>query len=136
MKRILSIALLLAGLNGSWVNMVAAQPAKSFELMAPRELAIGETIELQIATGPLPSGAKIVVTTEQGEVLGAIVPYALPGQDKGKDKGSTATIAVPQAALVDRRLQVQLQVVEPGKPPRAPDTNEVRRVNLVLSPRP
>ncbi|WP_052833070.1 hypothetical protein [Bradyrhizobium sp. LTSP885] len=132
MKRILSIALLLAGLNGSWVNMVAAQPVKSFELMAPRELAGGETIELQITTGPLPPSARIVVTTAQGEALGAIVPYALPGQDKG----STATIAVPQAALVDRRLRVQLQVVEQGKPPRAPDTDEVRRVNLVLSPKP
>ena len=132
MKRILSIAALLAGLNGGWTNMALAQQAKSFELTASRQPAGGETIELQIATGPLPRGAKIVAMTGQGEVLGAIVPYALPG----RDKGSTATIAVPPRALVDRHLHLQLQLVEPGKPPRAPSADEVRGVNLVLSPKP
>ncbi|MFB9264004.1 hypothetical protein ACFFWD_12590 [Bradyrhizobium erythrophlei] len=132
MKRALLIAALLAALNGQGLSTAAAQETKLIELSAPREPAVGETIELQIATGPLPSGARIVALTEQGDVLGAVVPYAMPG----KDKGSTATIAVPPTALVDRRLRLQLQVVEQGKPPRAPDADEVRRVNLVLSPKP
>ncbi|MBR0795778.1 hypothetical protein JQ615_10290 [Bradyrhizobium jicamae] len=132
MKRILSTALLLAGLNGCWTSMSLAQQAKSFDLSASRQPSNGETIELQIVTGPLPPGAKVVAMTAQGQALGAIVPYALPG----RDKGSTVTIAVPPTALVDQHLHLQLQLVEPGKPPRAPDKDEVRGVNLVLSPGP
>ena len=136
MIRFLSIVVLLAGLNGYGITMAAAQQAKSYDLVAPRQPASGETVELRITTGPLPPGAKIVAMTGQGEVLGAIVPYALPGQGKDKDRGSTATIAVPPTALVDRRLHLQLQLVEPGKPPRAPDAGEVRGVRLVLPPKP
>lgn len=111
--------------------MAAAQQTKLFELSASHQPAADEMIEVQIATGPLPSGTKIVVMTEQGEVLGAIVPFALPGNKKG----STAAIAVPATALVDRRLRLQLQVVEQGRAPRAPTTDEVRRLNLVISSR-
>jgi|GEM_PF-5476529 len=136
MKRIPSIVALLAGLNGGWTNMALAQQAKSFDLTASRQPAGGETIELQIATGPLPPGAKVVAMTAEGEVLGAIVPYALPGKEKAKDKGSTATIAVPRRALVEQHLHLQLQLVERGKPPRAPDQDEVRGVHLVLPPKP
>ena len=130
MKRVLFTAMLLAGLLGCGTNMAAAQQTKMFELSAPRPPARDETIEVQITTGPLPPGAKVVAMTEQGEVLGAIVPFALHA-----DKGSTATIAVPAAALVDRRLRLQLQVVQQGRPPRAPTEDEVRRVNLVISTR-
>jgi hypothetical protein len=131
MKRVLFISMLLAGLLGCWTNMAAAQQTKVFELSASREPAGDETIEVQITTGPLPVGTKVVAMTEQGEVLGAIVPFALPG-DK---KGSTATIAVPPRAFVDRHLRLQLQVVQQGRPPRAPTEDEVRRVNLVISDR-
>ena len=111
--------------------MAAAQQTKLFELSASREPAGDETIEVQIATGPLPAGAKIVVTTEQGEVLGAIVPYGLAGNAKG----STASIPVPPTVLVDRHVRLQLQVVQQGRPPRAPTTDEVRRVSLVIPTR-
>jgi hypothetical protein len=131
MKRVLFISMLLAGLLGCWTNMAAAQQTKTFELSASREPAGDETVEVQITTGPLPAGVKIVAMTEQGKVLGAIVPFALPG-DK---KGSTATIAVPPTAFVDRHLRLQLQVVQQGQPPRAPTEDEVRRVNLVIPPR-
>ena len=70
MKRILSTALLLAGLNGCWTSMALAQQAKSFDLSASRQPSNGETIELQIVTGPLPPGAKVVAH------LGHVVPQA------------------------------------------------------------
>lgn len=95
-----------------------------------RPPASGESLEIQIATGPLPRGARLLVMTEQGETLGAVTPFGVPGTS-----GSTATIPVPPGALVGGRLRLQLQVVEAGAAPRSPHTNEVQRVDLVRVPR-
>jgi hypothetical protein len=126
-----SIALLLAVLSGLWTGSLAAQEKSVIELSAPRALTSNDAVEIQIATGPLPAGARLVVMTEQGEVIGAITPYGIPGTPSG----STATIPVPPTALVDRRLRLQLQVIQPGTPPRAPRTDEVRRIDLIVAPR-
>ena len=126
-----SIALLLAVLNGLWTGPLAAQEKSVIELSAPRALAHNDAVEIQIATGPLPAGARLVVMTEQGEVIGAITPYGIPGTPGT----STATIPVPPTALVDRRLRLQLQVIQPGTAPRAPRTDEVRRIDLIVAPR-
>ena len=126
-----SIALLLAVLNGLWTGPLAAQEKSVIELSAPRALTSSDAVEIQIATGALPAGARLVVMTEQGEVIGAITPYGIPGTPAS----STATIPVPPTALVDRRLRLQLQVVQPGTSPRAPHADEVRRIDLIVAPR-
>lgn len=123
-----SIAVLVAGLVGLWTSILAAQESHVIELAAPRLPGRGEAIQVQIAAGALPPGARLVVMTEGGEVLGALAPF---GPDRG---GSTVTVPIPRTAMVDRRLRLRLQVEEPGAPPRPPRSDEVHRVDLVLVP--
>ncbi len=101
------------------------------ELTLPRSLGRGEAVEIQIATGPLPRGSRLVVMNEQGEILGAVYPFGVPGAGTG----NTATVPVPRAALVDGHLRLRLQVIEPTRSPRAPRAEEVQRLDLVLVPR-
>jgi hypothetical protein len=54
-----------------------------------------------------------------------VAPYA-PGS-----RSTTATVPVPRSAIVDGRLRLRLQVLEPGAPPRAPRPGEVQRLELV-----
>lgn len=130
MRKGLSIAVLAAGLIGLWTSTVAAQESRMIELSAPRSPGRGESIEIQITTGPLPPGARLILMTEQGEVLGAVTPFGLPGSGS-----STATVPVPRTAMVDGRLRLRLQVIEPGASPRAPRAEEVQGADLVLVPR-
>lgn len=99
------------------------------ELAAPRHPGRGESVELQITTGPLPRGARLMLSTEDCESLGAVTPYP-PGR-----QSNTATVPVPQSAIVDGRLRLRLQVLEPGAPARAPRPSEVQRLDLVVAPR-
>jgi hypothetical protein len=89
----------------------------------------GDSVELHITTGPLPRGARLTLSTEGGESLGAVTPYP-PGR-----RSNTATVPVPRSAIVDGRLRLRLQVLEPGAPARAPRSSEMQRVELVVVPR-
>jgi hypothetical protein len=131
MQKGLPIAVLLACLNGLWTSTSWGQESRMIELSAPRPPTPSESVEIQITTGPLPRGARLVVMSEQGDVLGAVTPFGVPGTARG----STATIPVPRTGLVDGRLRLQLQIVETGAAPRSPQTNEIQRVDIVLVPR-
>jgi hypothetical protein len=129
MRLYLLIAALAVGVLGSWMGTLAAEESAMIELAAPRPPGRGESVELQIATGPLPRGARLTLSTEDGESLGAVTPYP-PGR-----QSNTATVPVPQSAIVDGRLRVRLRVLEPGAPARAPRPSEVQRLDLVVAPR-
>ncbi len=129
MRRSLSIAALAVGLLGLATSTLAAEEFSMIELAAPRAAARGESVELQVATGPLPPGARLALSTESGEVLGAVAPYS---PDR---RSTTATVPVPRSAIVDGRLRLRLQVLEPRAPPRAPKPGEVQRLDLVVAPR-
>ena len=73
-------------------------------------------------------GARLTLSTEDGESLGAVTPYP-PGR-----QSNTATVPVPRSAIVDGRLRLRLQVLEPARQ-RAPRPGEVQRVDLVVAPR-
>jgi hypothetical protein len=129
MRQYLSIAALAVGLLGPWTNTLGAEESAILELAAPRPIGRGESVELQITTGPLPRGARLALSTENGEVLGAVAPYP-PGRPS-----NTASVPVPRSAMVDGRLRLRLQVLEPGAPPRPPRPGEVQRLDLVVVPR-
>jgi hypothetical protein len=99
------------------------------ELAVPRPLGRGESVQVQITTGPLPRGARLTLLAENGEILGAVAPY-LPDQ-----RSNTATVPVPRSAIVDGHLRLRLQVLEPDAPPRPPRPGEVQRLDLVVVPR-
>jgi hypothetical protein len=130
MRKELSIAVLLASVVAPFGNALAAQESRIIELSVPRALRSGDAVELQVTTtAPLPPGARVVVETEQGDVIGAVTPFGVPAADGG----STATVPVPRMAIVDGRLRLRLQVVTQGAPPRAPRADEIK-LNLIVSP--
>jgi hypothetical protein len=129
MRQYLSIAALAVGLLASSTSTLIAEESPMLELAAPRPVGRDESVELQITTGPLPRGARLALSTENGEVLGAVAPYT-------PDRPSnTASVPVPRSALVDGHLRLRLQVLEPGAPPRPPRPGEVQSVDLVVVPR-
>jgi hypothetical protein len=129
MRRSLSIAALAVGLLGLATSTLAAEEFSIIELAAPRAAARGESLELQVTTGPLPPGARLALSTDDGETLGAVAPYS------PDPRSTTATVPVPRPAIVDGRLRLRLQVLEPRAPPRAPKPGEVQRLDLVVAPR-
>jgi len=124
MRRYLAIAALAASLL-AFASARAADEAPVIELAAPPATARGQSVELAVTTGALPRGARLALSTENGEILGAVTPYA-PGL-----RSTTATVPVPRSAIVDGRLRLRVQVLEPGAPPRPPRPGEVQRLELV-----
>jgi hypothetical protein len=125
MRRYLAIAALAASLFASTTSARAAEEAAVIELAAPRAAAGSESVELAVTTGALPPGARLALSTENGEILGAVAPYA-PGS-----RSTTATVPVPRSAIVDGRLRLRVEVLEPGAQPRPPRPGEVQRLELM-----
>src|SRR5919204_1861555 len=75
MRQYLSIAALAVGLLGPSTGTLIAEESSMLEIAAPRPVGRDESVELQITTGPLPRGARLALSTENGEVLGAVAPY-------------------------------------------------------------
>ena len=125
MRRSLSIAALVAGLFALATSALVAEESPVIELAAPPAAASSQSLELVVATGALPRGARLALSTESGEILGAVAPYA-PGS-----RSTTATVPVPRSANVDGRLRLRVEVLEPGAAPRPPRPGEVQRLELV-----
>jgi hypothetical protein len=126
MRRSLSIAALVAGLFVLATSALVAEESPVIELAAPPAAAGSQSVELAVTTGALPRGARLALSTESGEILGAVAPYA-PGS-----RSTTATVPVPRSAIVDDRLRLRVEVLEPGAPPRPPRPGEVQRLELVV----
>jgi hypothetical protein len=129
MRQYLTIAALAVGILGPWTITLVAEESPIIELAAPRPAGPGESVQIQITTGPLPRGARLALLTENGEILGAMAPYP-PGR-----LCNMATVPVPRSAIVDGHLRLRLQVLEPDAPPRPPRPGEVQRLDLVVVPR-
>jgi hypothetical protein len=128
MCKSLLILAFIAELIGPSTRAVAAEESRMVELSPPRALHADDSIELQVATGPLPRGSRLVVMTERGEILGVVTPFNV----LGTGSGATATVPVPQTAMTDGRLRLRLQVVEQGAAPRAPRPEEFRLTPVVV----
>src|SRR5262245_54690043 len=83
MSKTLVILGLVASLIGLSMSALAAQESLMVELTAPRALRAGDSIEVQIATGPLPRGSRLVVMTDQGQTIGVVTPFNVPGSGNG-----------------------------------------------------
>lgn len=101
-------------------------------LALPRTRAADEQVAVRITVGELAKGARIVVKTGDGEVVGAVAPFGvLPGR-----KAGTFLVPVPLAAVKDDKVILHLEVEESpqaGKK-RAPTSTEVEAANLELMP--
>jgi hypothetical protein len=125
MRRSLAIVALAVSLLGLVAGALVAEEFSTIELAVPPAAARAQSVELAVTTGSLPRGARLALSTEDGEIFGAVAPYA-PGS-----RSTTATVPVPRSAIIDGRLRLRLQVLEPGAPPRAPRPGEVQRLELV-----
>lgn len=104
-----------------------AQQGSMIELVAPRSPGRDDAVEIQITTGQLPRGGRLIVSTERGEVLGAVQPFGAPQ--------GTATVPIPNSAVAGRTVRLRLEVVAPGAAPRAPTPDEVKRLEVLVIPR-
>lgn len=127
MKQSFSPAVLVAEVLGVATSACAAEQSRAIEFPAP-VVKGGDSIKLKVTTGSLAQGARLVVMTENGELLGAAAPYV------GRGKSITSILAIPLSVLAEGRLRLRLQVVEPGAPGRAPQAEEVERVDLIVTP--
>ena len=127
MLKLLSAAVFVLGFTAIGAAMSMAQDSLVVELVAPRALRSGDSLEIQMTTAPLPQGARLLVKSERGEILGVITPFGAPGSD------NTATIPVPRSALIGGNLRLHLQIVRPGAPPRPPSADQVRVKLLITS---
>jgi hypothetical protein len=110
----------------------AATPpnAQRIVLDLPRAPAAEEAVWLNVRVGALARGARILVMSDDGTLLGAISPFAVvPGQEAG-----TYTIPLPESAVREGRVAVRLVVEGPRKATRPPMESEVENVGLVYVP--
>jgi hypothetical protein len=120
-----------AGLVGLAPGFAVVEEASVIELAVPRSVAAGETVQLIVRAGRLPKGARLQVTSEEGETLGALAPF---GPQLGG--GSSAAIPVQRSHIMNDRVRLRLVILEPNAPPRAPRAGEIESLRLIVLPRP
>ena len=104
--------------------------AQRIVLDLPRAPVAEEAVWLNVRVGALARGARILVLSDDGTLLGAISPFAVvPGQEAG-----SYTIPLPESAVREGRVTVRLVVEGPRKATRPPMEGEVENVGLVYVP--
>lgn len=118
------------------VSGMAASEGKPFAengkvtLSVPHNVSAGDSVSVRVTVGTLPKGARIVVRSGTGEVLGSIAPF---GQ-AANHPGVFYTIPVPSELVADRKISLGFILEEPGgKKSRVPTEAEVREVKLQLA---
>lgn len=129
MRHQFSIAVILAAL--ACASPVLAQGRKITELVAPRDPGEKDVVRVRVETGPLPFGARLVVKTEQGDVLGSISSYGVSGPNDTR----SASFPLPARAVVHRRVRLQVQIEAPGAMTRSATPDEITRLDIVILPR-
>ncbi|HEX8874296.1 MAG TPA: hypothetical protein VF780_06670 [Nitrosospira sp.] len=100
------------------------------ELELERPPTPQEAVWIQVRAATLPRGVEIRVSTRDGTLLGTVSSL---GESRGREI-VTYAIPLPETAIVNNRVQLRLEVDEPGAPVRAPRPDEVEGVNLVYVP--
>ena len=123
--RVVAVAFALIGL------IMAAQvavPAENTTLELPRPLGPGEYAWIEVEVGPMPRGQEIDVRTASGRELGVVSPFGVRlGQEAG-----TYTLPIPSDEIREGRISLRLTVTRFGTSTRAPTSQEVRNVRIVI----
>jgi len=101
--------------------------AREVTLALPHALQQGETVWLLVEIGAI-GHDQIRLTTQDGRPLGLLSPY---GVRSGQDAG-TYTVPVPAEDLGDGRLVLRVTVMHTGLAQRAPTTDEVKSLRLLI----
>jgi hypothetical protein len=95
-------------------------------LTLPQPLAAGANAWLEVQVGPLAPGQRVRVTTQAGELLGAISPF---GQAE-RQRAGVYSLPIPADAIHDGALSVVVTITQANGPPRAPTPAEVQSLKL------
>jgi hypothetical protein len=101
--------------------------AREMTLALPHALRRGETAWLLVEVGAI-GHDQIQLMTQDGRPLGNLSPF---GMRSGQAAG-IYTVPVPTEALGDGRLALRLSVMQSGHAPRAPTTEEVKSLRLLI----
>jgi hypothetical protein len=104
-----------------------AGDAREMKLALPHALRKGETVWLLVEVGAIGHN-QIQLMTENGRPLGTISPY---GVRSGQAAG-IYTVPIPAEAVVSGQLVLQLSVLQSGRAQRAPTTEEIKSVRIVV----
>jgi hypothetical protein len=129
MRHVFSTVLLLASL--ACASAASAQDRKMTELLAPRDPGPNEAVRVKVDTGPLPFGARLVIKTEQGDVVGSITSYGVPGPNDSRSE----SFPVQSRNVVNKRLRLQVLIEAPGAMTRAATPDEIRGLDVMIVPR-
>ena len=122
------IALLAQGADAP--AAVTPSSAGRTVLTLPRPPASQEAVWLSVRVGVLQRGARVLVLSDEGTLLGAISPFAIvPGHEAG-----TYTIPLPESSVRDGRVVVRLVVEDREHATRPATGGEVEDVGLVYVP--
>lgn len=110
----------------------AAAPPGEWTLALPRRLQAGESAVLVVTVGVIQRGQEILATTISGQPIGTISPF---GIRSGQEAGSYV-LPVPAGAVRNGRLSLRLRITGGDGPPRAPTAQEVKSVELRITPAP
>src|SRR5262249_14265298 len=122
------IALLAPGAGATAAG--TQSKARRVVLTLPRTPAAQEAVWLSVRLGVLQRGWRVLVLSDDGRLLGAISPFAIPAGNKA----GTYTIPLPQDAVRHGRVAVRLAVEIMENVTRAPTRSEVEDVRLVYVP--
>lgn len=106
------------------------QEALSLTLTLPRAPAPGEAIRARVNAGVLPRGARLIVRTAAGKIVGAVAPYGIASGSKA----GTYTIPVPMDALADGKVALSFELKDKDGKIRPPTRDELEGAELVLVP--
>ncbi|HWO22472.1 MAG TPA: hypothetical protein VNO30_27125 [Kofleriaceae bacterium] len=112
--------------------VAAAAAPGEVTLAVPRKLQAGESIVLVVTVGAIQRGQQIWITTASGQQIGTVSPYGIP---PGHEAGSYV-VPVPVGAVRECKLSLQLRLTGGGGPPRAPTAQEVKAIELRITPAP
>jgi hypothetical protein len=101
--------------------------AREITLSLPHPLRKGETAWLLVEVGAIGHN-QVQLITQDGQPLGTISPF---GVRSGQAAG-TYTVPVPAEALHNGRLALRLSVMREGRAQRAPTTEEVKSLRLLV----
>jgi hypothetical protein len=105
----------------------ASAPGRVVNLVLPRSLNEGEGVAVELTLGVLERGAEVVVETTSGKLLGVISPYGI----RSGNEAGTYTMRVPTEEISNNRVSLRVTLQSRGK--RAPTTQELRSVKLVIT---
>lgn len=95
-------------------------------LPLPRDPVADETLKLNITVGSLPRGARIIVRSGRGELLGSISPFG----KTGNRPRVSYVLPVPGEEILKRKLILQFSLEDSDKKVRVPTDAEVLEIKL------